>query len=701
MSAPVGDKATSTPSGTVLFALGLLTLFLELALIRYLAGNVWNLGYFPNLVLLAAFVGMGIGFLFHPLVSDRASLWLFQGAAFVLLGLTAFVLMAHPAVPGFSESQADFGGDLYFTSTPEAADSGFGLFAVWFLAVVTIFALVAQRTAKVFRCFAPLRAYTLDIGGSCCGILCFMLMSWLQVPAWGWFTVMAPIMIFALEPWRVKHAWLPALPLAAVVAIAHGQDQSLLANPSYEGDFVARWSPYQKIEFLAHPGGVPVVFANGIAHQSMFTPAKLPTSFYQVPYTERRKQGLPPCREVLVMGSGTGNDVAAALQNGAEHVDAVEIDPAIASIGRQHHPAQAYLDARVTLTVDDARAFMTRTRRRYDLVVFALTDSVVKVSSMAQLRLENYLFTQESVTRAASLLSDSGNIVLYNYYRTPWLVEKLEHMVWQATGRKPVVAWREKDFVVLMAGRTVGGVAPVAALPEGMEVPTDDWPFLYLKDRGVPAIYRTVLIAFAVIVLLLTFAVQFSRNRRQPLDSRDLLVKVAFLMMGISFLLLETKSIVQFSLLFGTTWVNSSLVFLAVLVLVLAANWTATLARGWRAAWVAYVLLIACCALSLAYPLANLLRIESGAVRFVVASLMTFSPLFFANLIFSLTFRDQSAPEQVFGWNLVGATLGGVVEYSSMSLGYNALAGVVMACYTACFVMLLVARRPRGAAAPS
>ena len=31
-----------------LFLCGFLILFLELVLIRYLAGNIWNLGYFPN-----------------------------------------------------------------------------------------------------------------------------------------------------------------------------------------------------------------------------------------------------------------------------------------------------------------------------------------------------------------------------------------------------------------------------------------------------------------------------------------------------------------------------------------------------------------------------------------------------------------------------------------------------------------------------
>jgi hypothetical protein len=164
--------------------------------------------------------------------------------------------------------------------------------------------------------------------------------------------------------------------------------------------------------------------------------------------------------------------------------------------------------------------------------------------------------------------------------------------------------------------------------------------------------------------------------------------KLAFVFMGVAFLLLETKSIVQFSLLFGTTWVNSSLVFLAVLALVLAANWTAALLRG---SWVlpaAFALLIASCLITLVYPLRNLLAVESTALRFVLASLMTFSAIYFANLIFSVTFRDQQLPEQLFGWNLLGATAGGIVEYASMALGYNALAVIVAVCYTLVFVLL-------------
>jgi hypothetical protein len=111
-----------------------------------------------------------------------------------------------------------------------------------------------------------------------------------------------------------------------------------------------------------------------------------------------------------------------------------------------------------------------------------------------------------------------------------------------------------------------------------------------------------------------------------------------------------------------------------------------------RAVPAAFVLLLGSCALPLAYPLSNLLGVESLTLRFAAAALLTFSPIFFANLVFSLIFRDQPVAEHLFGWNLLGATLGGVVEYTSMWLGYDALAALVMAFYALVFAFFRLAR---------
>ena len=132
---------------------------------------------------------------------------------------------------------------------------------------------------------------------------------------------------------------------------------------------------------------------------------------------------------VLVVGAGSGTDVAIALAHGAGHVDAVEIDPAILQIGVQNHPDHPYQDPRVTQINNDGRAFLRTTDKKYDLVVFALPDSLTLVSSTANVRLESFLFTQQAFESVRDHLAPDGVFVLYNYYRETWLVAKLDAML--------------------------------------------------------------------------------------------------------------------------------------------------------------------------------------------------------------------------------------------------------------------------------
>ena len=182
-----------------LFLLGFLTLFLELALIRYLAGNVWNMGYFPNLVLMGVFIGMGTGFVLHHRASEDRSRRLFFLAAFVILLLVTLVFWTHPHVPGFNKYVGKIGGEIYFTTAPASDAFDFIFFILIFVFVITTFALISQRTAKFFALFPPLKAYTLDILGSCCGILSFMLVSWLHLPAFVWFCLLVALFCFIEE----------------------------------------------------------------------------------------------------------------------------------------------------------------------------------------------------------------------------------------------------------------------------------------------------------------------------------------------------------------------------------------------------------------------------------------------------------------------------------------------------------------------
>lgn len=674
-----------------LFWLSFLTLFLELIMVRYLAANIRNLGYFPNLVLLSAFIGMGLGFILHPRISEATSQKVFGGALALLVGLMTLIQAGTALVPGFNGYGNGTFEEVFFTAPGVDSLSGVLVFALAMLMLLTAFAAVSQRTAKWFARFEPLRAYTWDIGGSCAGVASFILLSAVHAPANLWFAALIPLVWLALPDDTLGIRKLLVVPLGVLVALVSYQDaRRYLEQP--DGMVDVRWSPYQKVEYVeAMDQGILV---NGIGHQSMRPEGGLNGKFYHFPYIDRVRRGMPLFNNVLVMGAGSGNDVAMALLSGAEHVDAVEIDPVIASMGALYHPLKPYADPRVNLVVDDARSFMARTPRKYDLIIFALTDSLVRASAMSQLRLENYLFTQESVDRAFELLNPQGSMVFYNSYRRPWVIWKLQMMVHNTTGKYPRLLLRDDEsvFWVLSAlkGDTEDGPAPP---PESatLDVATDDWPFPYLQSRRLPRVYLGLMSVFTVLLLLGMAWLQRDWNRRAPLEMKDKgHLRWSFALMGAAFLLLETKSIIRFSLLFGTTWLNTSLVMLFMLLLVLAANVAARRMAATRTTlWAVFALLILSCLLGVWVPLSSLLALPGFGVRLLCAALLTFTPVFLANVLFGLTFKDAQVAEVLFGFNVLGAALGGVAEYFSLALGYNAL-GLLVACiYAVAFGLLL------------
>ncbi len=166
--------------------------------------------------------------------------------------------------------------------------------------------------------------------------------------------------------------------------------------------------------------------------------------------------------------------------------------------------------------------------------------------------------------------------------------------------------------------------------------------------------------------------------------------------MGAAFLLLETKNVVQFALLFGTTWFVNSLVFAGILLAVLAA---VEVARRIRlpSPWVMYLVLLGCLVVAWLVPPDVLLGLPVG-LRFLASTALAFAPVFVANLIFAQRFRSVGASTVAFGANLLGAMLGGVLEYVAIATGYRLLLAVVAIAYGLAFV---IGRRHLDAAPPS
>jgi hypothetical protein len=441
------------------------------------------------------------------------------------------------------------------------------------------------------------------------------------------------------------------------------------------------WSPYYKITAVQPPGthGVLQVSANNIRHQTLYPIATLHKIkfWYFFPYRHLNPGSLG---KVLIVGAGTGNDVGIALAEGARHVDAVEIDPVLVQLGRQYNPERAYQSPRVTVHIDDGRAFLQNTNQRYDLIIFALPDSLTALAGQSALRLENYLFTSQAVQLARAHLAPGGMYTMYNYYQ-PFLLNRYATTLDTVFGSAPcaelgntVNGRQEAVLSVALDGRTPNCASPW----QGQRVTpaSDDWPFPYLPSHSIPSYYLWV------IGLILAGALVVVRKAGGPFRQMARYVDLAF--MGSAFLLLESKNIVQFALLFGTTWFVNSLVFAGVLGSVYAAIETARHVRLPRPV-VLYGALLVALVVAWAIPQESLLGLPT-VMRFLAATAIAFAPVFLANLVFAQRFKDVGSATTAFAANLLGAIAGGVLEYLSLVTGYRFLLVVVAALYALAFL---------------
>jgi hypothetical protein len=656
-------------------------LFVELLVIRWIPANVVYVGFFSNFLLISSFLGIGLGIIagrgIGPLrISPFAPL---------LFALALLVLGAQLNV------QVQQGDQIFFgLEDNHSADANFLVLPLLMISVVGLLATLALPLGGLLRSLPPLQAYGVDILGSLAGIASFGVLSALGFPPIVWFGVVALLLSLlalgqGLTPWS-------ALGAAAMVGLL------VIVGKAAGGPDL--WSPYYRVTPLDDSGHAvsaragtterPVhLYVNGIPHQAMIAADRA----IDDPLWGQIYRWFPD-REfdrVLIIGAGSGTDAALALQRGSQHIDAVEIDPLIARIGKEFHPDRPYDDPRVSLHIDDGRAFLQRTTDRYDLVIFALTDSLTLVTNTANVRLESFIFTEESIAAARDHLDDSGVFVMYNLYREPWLVSKLQSMAADVFDQQPLLRLDGPTNAVIAAGPGVQQAATSGSLGDAVDqlptftgvtpVPaTDDWPFLYLRTPSVAPYYLValaILLGFAVVAVGLA-----SRLTKLPLRRG---FSPHFFVLGIAFLLLETRSLVTFSLLFGTTWSVNALVFFAILVSVLVAIGIS--ARfPMRRAGPLYVGLFGTLALAWLLPPEQLL-LDPPALRYALAAALAFAPIIFANLVFAHSFRETAMADMSFASNLLGAMVGGALEYVALLTGYRALLVLVAVLYVGAWLL--------------
>lgn len=718
-----------------LFLVSFLILFFELAAIRWFAGTVVFLTFFTNIVLLGCFLGMSVGLLAARRPQDliRASLPLTMLS--MGLGIVSFVLYTSWE----DQVTITIGGQqaspqlVYFGTEYRPADPGRWLIPIWavggiFFALIALtFVGLGQVMGRAFAAI-PNRvvAYSVDVAGSLTGIAAFAALSYLELSPTVWYV---PIVLLTLyfAGWRNETQIVSAGIVVALAAIgAHG----LTAYGSQ-----IYWSPYYKIAYSPERNSINT---NNIGHQTLLRVSET-GSVYRLPHLLNRDAGEPPFEDVMVVGAGSGNDVAAALQSGARRVDAVEIDPRIQTIGVSQHPDRPYADPRVAVHLDDGRSFVRRTERKYDLAVYAVVDSLVLHSGYSSLRLENFLFTREAFEDVKRTLKADGVFVMYNFYRQGWIVYRLAAMAQEVFGAEPLIIslpYREdikpgdsqanhisfvlvgSDSARLRAIRAmferhgifwlhpqvsrsvaVNGFADAAPAADWHKVApsrteaaaallaSDDWPHLYLRERRIPwAPIGQGMLTMALLSLVILFA--FAPLRRVRPNAQ-------MFFLGAGFMLLEAKGVVHMALLFGSTWAVNTVVFAAILVMILCANLYVLKVKP-ENLLPYYALLVVALLVNAFVPMNAFLSLPVLA-RTLASCAVVFLPLFFAGVIFAAAFSKSRQPDVDFGSNVAGIILGGLSEQLSLVTGFNYLILVALSYY----VLSLVLRRrgsPAGAA---
>jgi SAM-dependent methyltransferase len=716
-----------------LFVVSFAGLFIEVMLIRWVGTEVRIFAYFQNLALIACFLGFGLGCYW----SGRRKNLLFS-----LLAMTALVALVEAPFAGWKEFLRILSSLL--SLSPDSVFWGYGrnpsglayvlLLSLSVAAVAILLLLLVGVMVPIGQWVGffldtapnPVSAYSVNLLGSIAGVWAFAGMAFLWLSPEAWFGLACLLVLVVRRPSR-------RMVMAGVLLVAGSVGLLLLGR---RGPALTYWSPYQKLDLVGWGENRYTIYVNTTGYMSIANLtgpylARHPEiartyrteSSYDAPY--RFAQGV---ERVLIVGAGAGNDAAAALRNGAARVDAVEIDPVIYFLGKRFHPERPYQSSQVHVILNDARAYLRQTTEKYDFIEFGLLDSHTQFSDYSNMRIDNYVYTEEAFREARRLLKPQGILVVKFEVRSPWtwMGQRFYAMLAGIFNRPPLVFYlpwcgdlapatvfiTSGDDDLWARARQTGLASILAQHPPSFDlrpggVPpltTDDWPYIYQRARSIP---RTIL---SVSLLLLIMAVFMVRGVLEP----GRISTWHFFFLGAGFLLLETQMVSRLALYFGTTWMVNCVVLTAVLLMLVAANVyverrrppsarQGTKPASERRLGPYYALLLAGLLVNLYIPW-HRLPYSAPAVG-VMLSLAYAVPVFFAGVIFTESFRAAERKSGAFGANIVGAVAGGVAQNLSFIVGLKMLlvvAAVFYAAAAACDWLLPQQRRVEpGSAATS
>lgn len=708
-----------------LFILSAASLYLELLIIRWMSTDFRAFTVFKTFPLITCFVGLGAGFAINR---DAHYRLLPLAVLMMALDIKIFDFLGFGIwpLPALSVFQWNNLAGLMQMNT--------AYIVVFMLIVILLLAFpfgicfcLGARLGVLFGKMKPLTAYSINVAGAVAGSIIFPVLSAFGLPPWQ--LLLIPTALIVIDLFLKERKFRPALVapfllIPPMFLMLPDQD----AKPLYEGLLEYKsgkaqtlWSPYQRIDVTVFskstdrkkadqsrpPGFIGLELSANRAFYQYYLDLKpdSPWSSTVLIDSIRKDYSLPfsfnASKDVLILGCGTGQNVSSALEAGAEHIDAVEIDPVILQVGKKYNPDLC--SPKVNIICDDARHFTSNTDKRYDVINYSTVDSHTVCGLGSSVRIDTYLYTKESIAKSLSLLKDDGIMQISFVTFAPWMKERLFASFTEAAGYSPIALEGRNVGTIFLLGRSVkDGTIKIPSyykrldLKPGKDVRvlTDDWPYLYVRTDIVDAPY---LLLVAEVLLLSAFA------GRRFLFAKPHASSWQMFFLGAAFLLLELHAISFLALLYGSTWITSAVVINCVLVLILLANafvdkFTQQIRQ--RQAFV-YLALLASILSSYFLPTDALLASASNS-QFLIYSFMTIVtilPMGIAALIFATAFAGSPNVTQAIAFNLFGAVIGGLLEYLSNYWGIRSLDLVAAALYGASF--LAYTRAARSAPPPS
>ena len=679
----------------VILAAGL-SLFLELSIIRIHSSYLHFFSFFKNISLLSCFLGLGIGYALKKYKIYSLN-WIFPLLTLQIIMLyflnqtPVSNILINPIAERLTMGQDTARGFIHLLMI-------YGFVVFIFLFNAMCFIPIGHLISKLMSNIESLTAYGLNLIGSFFGIILFIILSFLLTPPIIWISCSFILFLIILRK-NIQNYFFSIICVFSLIIVL-----SLDLKDKKE----TIYSPYQNItvERLKSPLNPVILQTSHLFYQAMLNLSEKLTfnntqqregsifgahvnvkherEFYNLPYLI--KKNLPD--SILIVGSGSGNDVAAANRFDIKNIDAVEIDPIIADLGFKYHPESPYGNKNVNLEIDDARTFIKNSKNQYDIIVYGLLDSQSNLSSKGGIRLDSYVYTVEALAEAKDKLKNDGYIFISFFVQTPEIGYKIFKMLEKSFGVKPtVLKSKTNDRYIFIAAKDNAEIQTDKLEyfkinddfnkenTYDIDLSTDDWPFLYMPSKVYPFSYLSI-------IIILSFSSIYFLNKLIKIRTNNFSISCFFL--GAGFMLVETKGITEIAKIYGSTWIVVSVVIAAVLLMSFISN-LIVMKKIKISLLLTYTLLLV--SLIFGYYLFTKSSVlMSSDINKIIMPIILTLPILFSGIAFSKELLKLQSISQALSSNILGAMLGGFLEYNSMYFGFSnlyVLAGII---YVSAFV---------------